>query len=263
MNSTNASLSIGLIGAAGRMGKMLTELIVEMPNLCLTGAVVEPRSPLIGQPVGRTVFTENLSTAATSSDVLIDFSMPDVTPSVIQAATSLVKPVVCGVTGLGPTVQTLLEDAARTIPIFYSSNMSFGIAVMRKVVAKMATILADTDIEICELHHSQKKDAPSGTALSLGQAMAYARGWEEDVFCFGRHNTSTSRPCQQIGFASLRGGSACGTHTVFFLGPDETLSITHEATSRRIFALGALKAAKWIVHQAPGLYGMDDLLKDQ
>lgn len=253
-------LRISLIGAAGRMGKRLVELIVESPIFCLSGAIVKPGDDLIGQPIGTTVFTDDLSTACLSSDVVIDFSVPEITPTVLQVAEAAGRPIVCGVTGLSSETRAFMDQVAQRIPVFYASNMSCGIAAVRRAIAQMAIALKEADVEILELHHSQKKDAPSGTALSLGQAVAQARGWSEDVFCLDRSALHIPRQHQEIGFASLRGGNHCGTHTVFFLGADETVSITHEATSRRVFALGALKAAKWIINQSPGRYTTDDML---
>lgn len=261
MDATNAPLCVGVIGASGRMGTMLLEQILASSDFRLTGAVVDPQSPLIGQVVGDTTFTADIATGMASCDVVIDFSLPDVTASVLQAVQSIGKPLVCGVTGLDAQTKAQMSQVAQTIPVFYASNMSVGIAVMRKAIFQMASALKETDAEILDLHHAQKRDAPSGTALALGQTIAAARGWSEDTFRFNRSADSKPRAQQQIGFASLRGGTSCGTHTVFFLGDDETLSVTHEATSRRIFASGALRAAKWIVGQTPGLYSMDDLLE--
>lgn len=257
-------LNVTLTGASGRMGRMLTELMLEGSAFRLVGAVVGPNDLDLGKPVSPSspiLFTEDLSACAHQSDVLIDFSLPEATPFVLQAAQTAGKPLVCGVTGLGAETLTQMKQASHIIPVFYATNMSLGIAVMTQAVVQVAKALESADIEILELHHAQKKDSPSGTALSLGEAAAEARGWyPEETFCFGRHDVSAPRPDHQIGFASLRGGSACGTHTVFFLGQDETLSITHESTSRRIFALGALRAARWLALQKPGLYGMKDLL---
>lgn len=260
-----SNLKIGVIGASGRMGRVLVEKVFESDELDLAAAVESPSSPLLGQPVGSSspvVLTSSLHEAAVLCDVLIDFSSPNAMEHVLDAAQSVKKPLVCGITGLDPTAKEMLQKASELVPIFYSANMSLGIAVLTQAVALVASSLGEEfDIEIQDIHHAKKKDAPSGTALLLGNTAAKARHWPTpDVFCFDRSAIRQERPHQQIGFSVLRGGGVSGQHSVFFLGPQESLTLSHESYSRAVFADGALKAASWISKQKPGLYGMKDLV---
>jgi 4-hydroxy-tetrahydrodipicolinate reductase len=196
----------------------------------------------------------NLQEAAKKSDVIIDFSTKTSTPNVIAIAKRIGKPVVCGVTGLPPETHALIKNAANTIPIFYSENFSIGIAAICEAAKQLAQALQNFDVEIVEMHHAKKKDAPSGTALKLGRVVAAARQQTEDAFCFERYGDIGERKAGQIGFAVVRGGSETGTHTIHFLGEDETISITHHGASKSIFAKGAIAAAKLLRKAPPRLY---------
>lgn len=251
---------IGVIGAYGRMGQAILEEIQAQHDI-LSAAVVEENCEALGQYASDAVrYSADLSEAMECSEVMIDFSLPSNTPHVVRAAQTFRKPLVCGVTGLDPATYDVMHEAAKVIPIFYATNMSMGIAVMTYAAQQMARIFGDSmDIEIQETHHNQKTDAPSGTALSLGEAILSAKGWPQDALCVNR---SGPRSHKEVGITSLRGGNVAGEHTVHFLGTDETIFLTHRATSRRIFAQGAVRAAHWLVRQTPGIYAMADLIQE-
>ena len=193
-------------------------------------------------------------------DVAIDFSRPTATMAALALCLRERKPFVTGTTGLGEAEMARLKEAARTIPVFYSRNMSLGVNLQLALVQAATRVLGpDFDPEIVETHHNLKVDAPSGTALMLAEAIEDAREGESELV-FGRHETSKRRDKKEIGIHSLRGGNKAGEHTVFFLGNDEEIIITHRAGSKRVFAEGALKAAAWIMTQGPGFYTMKDVI---
>lgn len=253
-------IQICLIGAGGRMGRLIAERVRETVDLFLVGAVEAPGSDCLGEEIVPGVrVTDQLKQAAESADVIVDFSAPTNTPEVFEMARDLGKAVVCGVTGLDAVARAAMEKTASTLPVFYSANMSLGVAVLAQAVELVARAL-DYDIEILDVHHGHKKDAPSGTALHFGEVAALARGWSAEAFCFDRSALKEERPQRQIGFASLRGGGVRGQHEVCFLGKQETVILRHESFSRGVFADGALRASRWIVQKPAGLYGMHDLM---
>lgn len=258
-------LNICVIGACGRMGQLLVEAAQGAEDLCLVGAVEAPGHPRLDQPVAPgcdVLVTDREEEAVQKAEVLVDFSSAAHTPSLLATARSCRKAVVCGVTGLDDSAQKQLEEAAREIPLFYSVNMSLGVAVLARAVAFVAKSLGDDfDIEVQDIHHARKKDAPSGTALMLGETAAHARGWPvPESFCLERTSSPGARLHQQIGFSALRGGGASGVHHVYFLGGQEVVTLSHESFSRAVFVDGALKAARWLAGRKAGLYGMQDLL---
>lgn len=194
--------------------------------------------------------------------VLIDFSTPAALAQTLEGACQARRPLVVGTTGLEPTHQGAIDAAAHVIPILQSANMSVGVAVLAMLARVAAQRLGtEWDIEICEMHHRHKRDAPSGTALMLGMAAADGRNETLDsVRVALRDGSSEPRQPGSIGFASLRGGSVPGDHSVIFAADDERLELTHRAQSRMIFARGAIKAALWLKDQPPGRYGLDDML---
>ena len=193
----------------------------------------------------RALISADVSAVAQAADVLIDFSLPEGTPAVLAAATDAGKPLVCGVSGLGEEQLAAMQRAADSIAIVFDRNMSLGIAVLQGLVTQAATALgSDFGIEVHETHHVHKLDAPSGTALKLGEALAAARGIAAD----------------DIHYEAERRGEVPGDHTVIFKSPTETLTFTHSVTTRDVFAEGALHAARWITDQRPGLYSMRDVL---
>ena len=198
-----------------------------------------------------------------SGDVLVDFSAPAALQASLDRATAASVPILIGTTGLGPDADELIFKAARRIPVLRASNTSLGVALLSDLVERAARVLGpEWDIEIAEAHHRHKTDAPSGTALTLGEAAARGRGTSLNADR-GRDGTSLKRDSGAIGFASLRGGTVAGDHDVMFLGPDERLVLSHRAENRTIFARGALAAARFLVGKPAGLYSMRDVIGAQ
>lgn len=194
-------------------------------------------------------------------DVAIDFSRPEATMAILELCLREKKPLVIGTTGLGEAEMARLREASGTIPVFYSRNMSLGVNLQLELVAAAARVLGDAfDPEIVETHHNLKVDAPSGTALMLAEAIEGARNGESELV-FGRHEKNKRRTRAEIGIHSLRGGNKAGEHSVYFLGTDEEIIITHRAGSKRVFAEGAVKAAAFLLEQAPGFYTMEDVIR--
>lgn len=192
-------------------------------------------------------------------DVIIDFSVPEASMNILEFAKDKKIPAVISTTGFSDEQLHTIVEYSKLIPIFRSGNMSYEINIMADIVAKLATQLKDSDIEIIETHHRNKLDAPSGTALILADSINEALDNKKD-YQYNRHSVRQKRPDNEIGIHSIRGGTEVGKHTVMFLGENETLEITHTVTSRSIFADGALKAAKFLVNQDAGLYNMRDLI---
>ena len=263
-------VKVGIVGAGGRMGQNLVTAIVDNPLTELSAAVDSPSFPQIGvdaavhagKPASGIVITTDLAAAFAISDVVIDFSFRDAFPDVIAAAQAAGKPLVIGTTGLEPTHFALLDQAAKKIPVFQANNYSIGVAVLKKLVEEAARRLGTAfDIEVTEIHHKHKKDAPSGTAITLAEAAAAGRGLDpERAFCYGREGMVGERPADQIAIHALRGGDVVGEHTVHFFGEAERITLGHAATSRMNFAHGAVRAAAWLCKKSAGRYGIDDLL---
>jgi 4-hydroxy-tetrahydrodipicolinate reductase len=239
--------AIGIIGSAGRMGQALILAIAGDDGLSLSSGIDQD-----GDPVA----------LANASDVLIDFSAPNALVANIGAAVAAGKPILIGTTGLEDHHHAIIDDAARHIAVLQTGNTSLGVTLIARLVREAAAKLGpDWDIEIAEMHHRHKVDAPSGTALLLGQAAANGRLINlEQKSERGRDGVTGAREKGAIGFASLRGGSVAGDHTVYFATENERIEITHRAENRTIFASGALKAARWLTNQPAGRYSMDQLL---
>jgi 4-hydroxy-tetrahydrodipicolinate reductase len=251
---------IGIAGITGRMGQLLAE---EVPA---AGAIVSGgiRRAASGNaaPAGVTLHPD-LAALAEISDVVIDFTHA----STAQAGAAIMaksgKAWVLGSSGLSAADETAVETAARTIPIVYASNFSAGVNLVLALCERMgATLPAESyDAEIMEMHHRQKVDAPSGTAVGMGRAVAKGRGQKlEDVMISGRHGHSGARETGAIGFAALRGGQVVGEHTLIFASATEHIALTHRAFDRRVYATGAVRAALWVIGRKPGLYSMMDVL---
>ena len=193
-------------------------------------------------------------------DIAIDFSRPQATMAVLELCLREGKPLVTGTTGLGEAEMSRLKEAAKTIPVFYSRNMSLGVNLQLALVRAATRVLGSAfDPEIVEIHHNLKVDAPSGTALMLAEAIEGARDGESELV-FGRHETNKRRDKKEIGIHSLRGGNKAGEHSVYFLGTDEEIVITHRAGSKRVFADGALTAAAFLLDREPGFYTMENVI---
>ncbi|MBP7274750.1 MAG: 4-hydroxy-tetrahydrodipicolinate reductase [Kiritimatiellae bacterium] len=267
-------ISVVVLGAGGRMGRALIACLASgrAPELRLAGAVDLWDSPVRGQDAGRMagvgelgiVVGTNLEQAASGAGVVIDFSGHHGTAGNAPRCAGWGVPMVIGTTGLTKDEQLTIEEASRQIPIVMAPNMSLGVNLLQALIEDAARALKGKgyDVEIVERHHRMKKDAPSGTALALGQAVAKGFEWRLDqVAAHGRSGVSSDvRPEQQIGFHAVRGGDFVGDHTVVFAGTGECIEFSHRATSRDTFAMGALRAAEWVVGREPGLYRMRDVL---
>ena len=256
-------LQIALPGAAGKMGKMIASLVAENSDIEICAASEHSESPAIDSVMGGAKISADAHILGIgSSGVIIDFTRPDATMRHVDIALASGTAMVIGTTGLTAAEEEILKKAANQIPIVYCANTSVGVTLLGQIVEQIARQLdAEWDIEIVETHHNQKIDAPSGTALALGRAAAKGRNIVLDAEKeSGRDGITGARKSGAIGFAALRGGDVAGEHTVTFFGPQERIEITHRATSRVIFARGALKAARFAASQKPGLYTMDDVL---
>jgi 4-hydroxy-tetrahydrodipicolinate reductase len=265
-----ADMRVIVAGAGGRMGRALIKLIAETPGLKLVGAVEPAGSGLIGQDaralaglaVGGVLIGADMGVLSREADAILDFTTPaaSVGFAAIAATAGLVH--VIGTTGMSAADEAAIAAAARRTAIVKSGNMSLGVNLLAALVRRVAASLdAAFDIEIVEIHHRNKVDAPSGTALLLAQAAARGRNVDPATARLGAREGQTGpRPPGAIGFAAVRGGTVVGDHSVIFAGPDERLELTHRAEARSIFARGALKAVLWARGKPPGLYAMADVL---
>ncbi len=252
------------------MGRMLVQAITQTEGARLVAASERPGSDLLGLDAGGLAGVGSLGIMLTDAAhatfspdrVVIDFTAPAATLTHIQWAVEKSCPMVIGTTGLDAKGVEALEKAAQSIPIVFAPNYSVGVNLMFKIAAEVAKVLdGSADFEVIEAHHRHKVDAPSGTALGLGQAIAAAVGRNlNEVGVFSREGFTGEREAKSIGFATIRGGDIVGDHTALFAGESERLEITHRAGSRMIFANGAVRAALWVVDQKPGLYNMGDIL---
>jgi 4-hydroxy-tetrahydrodipicolinate reductase len=254
------------------MGRAIIAAIGNAPGLALAGAIERADHAAVGQPLGPPfapgmTICSNHGPLAHASDVLIDFTAPEALEATLDAACDNHTAIVIGTTGLDPRHHALIDRAARDIAVLQAANTSVGVALLARLVETAARALGPAwDIEIAELHHRHKVDAPSGTALALGEAAA--RGRDVQLLAVserGRDGAGTgvgggARVVGHIGFASLRGGSAAGDHDVLFAGDGERLVLSHHAENRDIFVRGALQAAIWLAGKPPGRYTMDDVL---
>jgi 4-hydroxy-tetrahydrodipicolinate reductase len=263
-----------LIGAAGRMGQAITRILAggSIPGLGLAAAVDRPDSPLAGQDAGSAAGARALgvrisgdldAALAARPDVAIDFSFHAASAASAPKMAAAGIPWIVGTTGLEDAEKAAIAQAARKIPVVLAANMSLGVNLLFALVEQAARALQGRgyDCEIMERHHRRKKDAPSGTALFLGEAAAKGFGWNlKETLIDGRSGLSGERPVKQIGFHAIRGGDIVGDHTVLFAADGECVELSHRATSRDTFAFGALRAAAWLPGRAPALYGMRDVL---
>ena len=265
-----AEMRLVVAGAGGRMGRTLVKAIAEAKGFALAGALEDARSPLIGWDSGVLAgLGENgIKLAADAgplleqADGIVDFTAPEATVAFAALAAKGRKVHIIGTTGLSVADEARIREAAKTAVIVKSGNMSLGVNLLAALTRRVAkTLDASFDIEILEMHHNQKVDAPSGTALLLGRAAAEGRGIDLDQRSVrSRDGHTGARKAGDIGFAALRGGSVVGEHSVIFAGQAERIELTHKAEDRMIFARGALHAAAWAREQKPGLYSMADVL---
>jgi 4-hydroxy-tetrahydrodipicolinate reductase len=261
---------IAVMGAAGRMGKVLIEAVHQTPGVSLGAAIVSPNSSLVGADAGElagvgklgVIINNSIAAAADNFDVLIDFTNPELTLANLAECVRLKKAMVVGTTGLSSEQKQALFDQAQHTSVVFAPNMSVGINLLLDILHRAASVLQDGyDVEIIETHHRHKVDAPSGTALRLGEVVADAMGRNlEECAVYGRKGITGPRPANEIGFETIRAGDVVGDHTVLFASEGERIEITHKASSRMTFATGAVRACAWLQGKPCGLYDMQDVL---
>jgi len=250
---------VGIVGSTGRMGEHLIKNVMENETLMLSGLHVFDELK-ISVP-DNVLITNSMKALLEACDVIIDFSAPVATQELCEEALKTPTALVIATTGFTAHQQNLLTEASKEMPVLYASNMSAGIALLKQLVEQVAATLTDFDIEIVEQHHRHKVDAPSGTALTLGEFAAKGRGLDLDaVRVSGRDGQIGARSKDEIAVMALRGGDIVGRHTVGFYNDGEFLELNHTATSRETFSKGAIRAATWIVDQESGLYSINDCL---
>ncbi|UXI66419.1 4-hydroxy-tetrahydrodipicolinate reductase [Tahibacter amnicola] len=267
--SSQTPTMVAVHGAGGRMGQAILRAAPLQSDVRISAALVRPGSSLEDTPISALVgndvadidFRASLD-PDTQLDALIDFSSPHAFDSAIALAVERRVAFICGTTGLSEQQHVTLHRAAQHIPVLWASNFSLGIALMQRFARMAAQLLPTWDCEIVEMHHRRKVDAPSGTALTLGEAVAAGRGVALQAAAVHGRVGRGSRKAGEIGFHALRGGDVIGEHTVMFVSEDERIELTHRANNRDIFAKGALVGAQRLARAAPGMYGMHDLLDE-
>ncbi|WP_242396115.1 4-hydroxy-tetrahydrodipicolinate reductase [Anaeromyxobacter oryzisoli] len=257
-------------GVAGRMGTQIVRLVLQAPELALHAAVERSGSPAIGADAGAlaglppagVAVGDELAKALAGADVVIDFTSHEASALHAEQCAAAGVAIVIGSTGFTPEAKARVAVAAKKIPVVLSPNMSVGVNVVFELVRQAAAALGDDyDVEIVEIHHKRKRDAPSGTAVRLGEVAAEALGRDPaEALAYARHGIIGERPPWQIGIQTLRGGDVVGEHTVLFCGEGERVEITHRATSREQFARGAIRAARWLPGKPAGLHDMAEVL---
>jgi len=262
-------LKVIIAGCSGRMGQALLAGVFEDDGLVLHGALDSPSSGSLGRDAGEMLgkktgikVTANIEEVIQDADVLIDFTRPEASMIYLVACKKAGVKYVIGTTGFTEEQKIKINEAAREVAVVFAPNMSVGVTLLINLVEQAAKILNDDfDIEVVEMHHKHKVDAPSGTALRLGEAAAHGLGQSlKDCAIYAREGNTGERESGKIGFATLRGGDVVGDHTVVFAGTGERVELTHKASSRATFALGALRAAKFLKGKKQGLYDMRDVL---
>lgn len=262
-------IRVTIAGVSGRMGRALLEAVAAASDMRLAGALDRAQSPCLGRDAGELIgavlevcVTDDLDAALREADVLIDFTRPEATLRHLARCRAAGVGMVIGTTGFDATGKAAIEAGARDIPLVFAPNMSVGVNLALQLLDMAARVLDEGyDIEIIEAHHRHKVDAPSGTALRMGEVVAAATGRDlASCAVYGREGVTGERDPRTIGFATVRGGDIVGDHTVLFAGTGERLEITHKASSRMTFALGALRAARFIAGGVPGMYDMQDVL---
>lgn len=264
------AINIAINGAAGRMGRCLIQAVAETDGLELSAAIDRPESSLIGVDAGElagvgklgVMLSADLELATQQSDVIIDFTIPEATMALLPlCAENQCRPVI-GTTGFDEAQKQIIQQTADRIATLLAPNMSVGVNLSLKLLDMAARVLGDSvDIEIIEAHHRHKVDAPSGTALRMGEVVADALGRDlKECAIYGREGRTGERDRNTIGFATVRAGDIVGDHTVLFAAEGERVEITHKASSRMTFAYGAMRASKWLMDQQTGLFDMQDVL---
>lgn len=268
--SASEPLAIAIAGASGRMGRMLIEAVLQSPDTRLAGALDIAGSPALGIDAtaymgsrSGVVITDDLRAGLKDAKYLIDFTRPEGTLAHLKVCRELGVKLIIGTTGFTPEQKAEIEDAARDIAIVLSPNMAVGVNVVFKLLAQAAKALKDGyDIEIIEAHHRHKVDAPSGTALKMGEVIAQALGRNlKDCAVYAREGVTGERNPSTIGFSAIRGGDIVGDHTVLFAGDGERIEITHKAASRTTYAQGSLRAVRFLAGKKSGMFDMFDVLQ--
>ena len=264
------SINVGVIGAGGRMGRMLIEAVQDNPQTTLNAAIERQGSSLVGADAGEVAaigrldvqIVDDLKAVINDIDVLIDFSLPDATEQNMQICAANKVAMVIGTTGFNEQQEQVLTEASKQIAIVYAGNYSTGVNLSLKLLGMAAKAFGnDADVEVIEAHHKHKIDAPSGTAYMMAEAVAEARGQNlKDVAVYGREGQTGERKAGSIGIHAIRGGEIIGDHTVMFIADGEVVEITHRARARMTFAAGAVRAATWVIKQEVGQYNMQDVL---
>jgi len=264
----NHMIKLAVAGATGRMGQAIIRLIQDHAEIEVTAALEHGTCKYIGQDVGALAGAGSTGVIVSTTidpncfDVMVDFTTPPGTANHVQICRNAGKAIMVGTTGMTAQQKQTLVDAGSEIPVVLAANTSVGVNLCVALIETASRVIGDvTDIEIVEAHHKHKVDAPSGTALLLGEAAARTLGKSLDQDgVFSRHGQTGARPEGAIGFSTIRGGDIAGEHTVMFIGESERIEITHRATDRKIFAMGAVRAVAWLASQQPGFYDMGDVL---
>ena len=268
--TANEIINIGVIGAGGRMGRMLIEAVQDNPKTTLSAAIERQGSSLVGTDAGEVAsigridikIVDDLVAVIDEIDVLIDFSLPKATEQNMQTCAEHKVAMVIGTTGFNEQQEQALTEASKHIPIVYAGNYSTGVNLSLKLLGMAAKAFGyEADVEIIESHHKHKVDAPSGTAYMMAEAVAEARGQDlKEVAVYGREGQTGARKAGSIGIHAIRGGEIIGDHTVMFIADGEVIEITHRARARMTFAAGAVRATTWVIQQKAGQYNMQDVL---
>ena len=268
--ATEQAIKVGVIGAGGRMGRMLIEAVNDNTQTTLSAAIERQGSSLVGADAGEVAaigcldvqIVDDLQAVISDINVLIDFSLPDATEQNMQICAEHGVAMVIGTTGFNEQQEQVLAKASEHIAIVYAGNYSTGVNLSLKLLGMAAKAFGnDADVEVIEAHHKHKIDAPSGTAYMMAEAVAEARGQNlKDVAVYGREGQTGEREAGTIGIHAIRGGEIIGDHTVMFIADGEVVEITHRARARMTFAAGAVRAATWIIKQEVGQYNMQDVL---
>ncbi|GHT98508.1 4-hydroxy-tetrahydrodipicolinate reductase [Betaproteobacteria bacterium] len=263
------AVRVAIAGASGRMGKMLVEAALKDEGVELVAAFDRQGAPAIGHDAGEGIgvtsgvrITEDAAAAIAAADCVIDFTRPEGTLVHLAHAVQAGKAMVIGTTGFDAAGKAAISEAAKTIPLVFAPNMAVGVNAVFKLLDVAARILAEGyDVEVIETHHRFKVDAPSGTALRMGEIVAQALDHElDECAAYGRHGVTGERKAETIGFSAIRGGDVVGDHTVLFAGIGERIEITHKSGSRMSYALGSLRAARFLAGRGKGLFDMQDVL---
>ncbi|MBD2802552.1 4-hydroxy-tetrahydrodipicolinate reductase [Xenorhabdus sp. M] len=267
---THSDIRIAIVGASGRMGRCLIQSVQQLDGVTLGAALVRSGSSLVGTDAGElagitkngVIISDDLHQVIEKFDVLIDFTRPEGTLAYLEICRQYHKSMIIGTTGFDEAGKKAIEDASCEIPIVFAANFSVGVNLVLKLLEKAATVMGEyTDIEIIEAHHRHKVDAPSGTALAMGESIAHTLGRDlKTCAVYSREGHTGERDPKSIGFATIRAGDIVGEHTAIFADIGERVEISHKASSRMTFANGAVKASTWLKGKNNGLYDMKDVL---